>query len=174
MKHLLLLRHAKSSWKDFSLPDHDRGLNKRGKLSAPLMGNKLSIKSIQPQLIISSTAKRALKTAKLIAKEINYSEIDIKTNRNLFHASPETITNIISQCDDSIQKLMLVGHNPGVTGFANLLLNKIQFNNIPTAGLITFSIDINNWKELLSQQSIQSLNVNLLDYDYPKLIDSNN
>lgn len=166
MKHLILLRHAKSSWKDQSLTDHDRPLNTRGKSTAPIMGQRLATKDIKPQLIISSTANRAFKTACIVAKEIKYEVKNIKTNRNLFHAWPEEMIKIVSECDDSWDKIMLVGHNPGMTMFANLLLKSNKFDNIPTAGLATFSLDIKNWKQILKHQLIQC---ELIDYDYPKL-----
>ncbi|MCB1586456.1 MAG: histidine phosphatase family protein, partial [Xanthomonadales bacterium] len=66
MKHLIILRHAKSNWSDLSLSDHDRSLNQRGKNSAPIMGQRLSKKPIQPQLVLCSTAVRAKATAKKV------------------------------------------------------------------------------------------------------------
>jgi phosphohistidine phosphatase len=72
MKTIILVRHAKSSWKDLSLDDFDRPLNKRGKINAPLMGEKLKERQIMPDLILSSPAKRARKTATTIAKKIGY------------------------------------------------------------------------------------------------------
>lgn len=166
MKQILLLRHAKSSWKDENLSDHDRPLNKRGKHTAPIMGQRLAIKEYQPQHIISSTAKRALDTASIVANEIKYDKERIETNRKLFHAWPDEISEVIAQCDDSINKLMMVGHNPGMTMYANQLLKSHRFENIPTAGLVTISININNWQEILKPENITC---QLIDYDYPKL-----
>jgi len=167
MKYLLILRHAKSSWKDLNLADHDRPLNKRGKRTAPIMGQRLSIKNHLPEHIISSTAKRALKTAYIVANEINYDENHIETNRNLFHAYPEDMCEVISHCDDSINILMLVAHNPGLTMLANQLLKSIKFENIPTAGLVTIALDINHWNEI---NNLDSIACHLIDYDYPKLM----
>ncbi|MFK8012211.1 MAG: histidine phosphatase family protein [Marinicellaceae bacterium] len=166
MKYLLIMRHAKSSWKDASLSDHDRPLNKRGKRTAPIMAQRLSRKSIQPQHIISSTAKRAWDTACIVTNAIEYPTKKIESRRKLFHAWPDEILKITSDCDDSINQLMLVGHNPGMTMLANQLLNSNHFDNIPTAGLVTLSIEINNWQELLMLKPGKS---ELVDYDYPKL-----
>jgi len=165
MKHLILLRHAKSSWKDSSLSDHDRPLNKRGKRTAPIMGKRLLNKSIQPQLIISSTAKRALKTASIVANAIDYPTNRIESTRRLFHAWPDDILQVASECNNSINVLMLVGHNPGTTDLANQLLESHYFYNVPTAGLVTLEININNWKTI-TQDTIKC---KLIDYDYPKL-----
>jgi len=166
MKYILLLRHAKSSWKDLSLSDHNRPLNKRGKRTAPIMGQRLSIKEHQPQYVISSTAKRALDTACIVTNEIGFNLDKIETKSRLFHAWPDDICEVIAQCDDSFDKLMVVGHNPGVTMLANELLKSNKFNNIPTAGLVTISLDINNWQEILKHENI---NCQLIDYDFPKL-----
>ena len=70
MKHLIILRHAKSNWSDLSLSDHDRPLNQRGKNSAPIMGQRLSKKSIQPQIVLCSTAARAQATAQKVLDQI--------------------------------------------------------------------------------------------------------
>ncbi len=75
MKTLYIIRHAKSSWKDTTLDDFDRSLNKRGKLNAPLMGDRLKSKNIVPDLILSSPAKRAKKTAKIIAEKVEYARV---------------------------------------------------------------------------------------------------
>jgi phosphohistidine phosphatase len=166
MKYILLLRHAKSSWKDTSLSDHDRPLNKRGKRTAPVMGQRLAIKECQPHHIISSTAKRALDTASIVANEIAYSIEHIEIKGELFHAWPDEISKVIAQCDDSINNLMVVGHNPGMTIFANQLLKSHRFDNIPTAGLVTISLDINNWQEILKHENI---NCQLFDYVCLKL-----
>ena len=167
MKYLILLRHAKSSWKNLSLSDHDRPLNKRGKQAAPMMGKRLLMKSFHPQLILTSTAKRALKTAKLMAKEINLPKHKLQTSSKLYHAMPDEMRAVISQCDDSYQTVMLVAHNPGITYFANELLNERYFYNIPTTGIVTFSIDVSSWQYVLDLNIC--MKAELVDYDYPKL-----
>jgi len=164
MKYLILIRHAKSSWKNQILSDHDRPLNKRGKKAALLMGQKLAYKPIKPELIISSTAKRALITAKKIAKEINHPKSKIKADPNLYHASTLQLLGVISKSPNTIHNLMLVGHNPSMTFLANSLLKKHQFDNIPTAGMVTLSLSIKFWKDILSND----IKIQLIDYDYPK------
>jgi phosphohistidine phosphatase len=168
MKHLLLFRHAKSCWKDLNLSDHDRPLNRRGNKAAPQMGEKLSKKEVKPDLIITSSAIRALSTAELLAQKINYSLDKIQINQNLYHASINEMMKVCSKCSKQVDNLMLVGHNPGLTQFANHLLqyDNQYFANIPTAGLVTISMDIDSWQQL--DNSISLLKIELLDYDYPK------
>ena len=167
MKYIQILRHAKSSWKDLKLHDHDRELNKRGKRTAPIMAQRLSQKPTQPQLILSSTAKRAYLTAKIIAKGINYPVSKIKINQSLYHASVNELLLIISQTKNTINNLMLVGHNPGLNNLVNQLFQTHHyFDNIPTAGLLTVSVDITSWQQVLKNSLFSQ--VELLDYDYPK------
>ncbi|MCF6299544.1 MAG: histidine phosphatase family protein [Proteobacteria bacterium] len=169
MKYLLLMRHAKSSWKNLSLQDFDRPLNKRGKKAAPLMGMRLVNKIIQPQHIISSPAKRAWQTAILVSQELNYQKQQIKTDKRMYHASAQELLKVASQCDDKNESLMLVAHNPGINYLASFLLDDC-FPNIPTAGLLTMSLQITQWQQL-NKLELNNIvrKTSLLDYDYPKL-----
>ncbi|MCF6288002.1 MAG: histidine phosphatase family protein [Proteobacteria bacterium] len=167
MKHLQILRHAKSSWRDVTLSDHDRPLNKRGKKAAPIMGKLLAGKAWHPQLIISSTAKRAYITAKIIAQEIHYDDNTICVTRDVYHASAVELLALIAQVNNDVARLMLVGHNPGLTSLANNLCdNNHYFANIPTAGLVTLELDIDSWGQILRPTIAD--NVVLVGYDYPK------
>ena len=166
MKNLILLRHAKSSWKNINIDDHDRPLNKRGMRAAPIMGQRLSIKKKQPELIISSPARRAYNTSKIVAKLIGYPVIRILKDSTLYHASSEQIQSIISQSDDKYDCVMIVGHNPGITILCNHLLKKsYHIDNIPTTGMVTFNLDIQYWQQILEPNK----EIKLIDYDYPKL-----
>lgn len=161
MKTLYLIRHAKSSWKQPNLTDHDRPLNKRGKANAPIMGRRIKHKGIVPEMMISSSAKRAYCTAKKIGDEIGYANDHIVLTRDLFHADEDEILEFTRQLNDKHDSVMIFGHNPGFTWFANSL-GGLSIDNIPTCGIVAFQIDINNWAEL-SWGAGQ-----LLFFDYPK------
>ena len=161
MKRLYLIRHAKSSWKNPDLPDLDRPLNKRGERDAPFMGKRLKKSKIRPDLIISSPAKRALKTARIIAKEIGYPKDKIMIKDSLYASSVSTIVNIIQYLDESIAEAMLVGHNPDFTSLANYLTN-YGVDNIPTCGIFCVDFDIKLWKEVDQGKGILNF------FDYPK------
>ncbi len=137
------MRHAKSDWSDPTVSDHDRKLNKRGKKAAPLMGQRLKKLGIMPDLIISSSAKRAHKTAKLFAKT-NNPNVKIKLDNNLYHTDFQDIIETIKTADN-INTLMLVGHNPGFEIFAGLLLKKNI--SMPTAAIAVASVNIKNWAD---------------------------
>jgi phosphohistidine phosphatase len=153
MKTLLVLRHAKSSWDDPRLADFDRPLNKRGKRDAPRMGELIRAEGLVPDLIISSSAKRALATAKLAAEASGY-EGDIQTARRLYHAWPEEAVEVLNEVDDEITCVMIVGHNPGLEDFVDELTGEAV--RLPTAALVQIELAIERWSQL-SLESEQEL-----------------
>jgi len=161
MKILTLVRHAKSSWKDTSLRDRDRPLNKRGRRDAPVMGKRLHEQGIRPSLIVSSPAKRALTTAKIFASELSYPLEFLQRDDSLYLASVDRILDVIVSQDEGFNSLMIVGHNPGFTDFANFLSPGLT-HNLPTAGVVSVSIDQDHWN-LYEQPQTE-----LLVHDWPK------
>ena len=160
-KTLYLVRHAKSSWESDELSDHERPLNKRGLHDAPMMGKRLVSESVLPELIICSSANRAETTAQLIAKEIGYKEGDIKIVADLYCASVEGLTEIIHQLDPDQNRIMVIGHNPGMTQLVNWLCDAGIFN-IPTCGIATLQQNGSSWNNFTKGSA------KLLHYDYPK------
>ena len=149
MKTLYLIRHAKSSWDDLDLTDIERPLNERGKKDVPRMGNRLKEKNVFPDLMLSSPARRALETCKVIAKTLGFAEEKIKTDKRLYHADEDQLLKIIREIedlDDKEEVVMIFGHNPGLTVFANLLLNE-HIENIPTCGVVGSTVRAKSWKE---------------------------
>jgi phosphohistidine phosphatase len=95
MKTLFLIRHAKSSWESTALPDKDRPLNDRGKRDAPKMGKRLAKRDVKPDLILSSPARRALTTAEIIAKKLNYKRRDIVVDDRLYAGAVRDLLNVV-------------------------------------------------------------------------------
>ncbi len=145
MKTLLVLRHAKSSWDDAWMGDHERPLNKRGKTDAPRMGRLIKAEGLSPDLIISSSANRALMTAERVASFTGYEEI-VKTNRNFYLAPPEVYIHFLSNVDNSNERVMVVGHNSGVEDLVVKLTG--EWIRMPTAALAQIHLPINDWSEL--------------------------
>lgn len=144
MKTLHIIRHAKSSW-NFDLDDHDRPLGSRGRRDVKRVASYLSDNVPTPQLLITSTASRALHTALFIADEWGYAEDQIELNNSLYMAGPSEIMEVIS--DTKMDSLAIFGHNPGLTS----LINKLQteyLDNLPTCGVYTIDFQIDSWKEL--------------------------
>ena len=161
MKTLTIVRHAKSSWADTSLRDHERPLNKRGFRDAPEMGRRIGEHGIRPSLIVSSPAVRAWSTAKAVAKAINYPYEFLEKEPDLYHASVERILDVICAQDERCNNLMLVGHNPGFTDFANFLVPGLT-HNLPTAGVVSVELETDDWR-LYDRPSTK-----LLVHDWPK------
>ena len=161
MRNLILLRHAKSSWKDQSLDDFERPLNKRGKRDAPQMAKILLNKAIDFDLIISSSAKRTADTANIFADVLSIKS-DIIFDDNLYEASHKQILKVINQINDTFYNVILVCHNPGITNLVNYLSDNF-IDNIPTTGMVGLSVDI-SWKE------IEENSFSFIFYDYPKKI----
>jgi phosphohistidine phosphatase len=161
MKTLTLVRHAKSSWSDTSLSDRQRPLNKRGKRDAPIMGRRILEHGIRPSLIISSPARRAWNTAKIIATQISYPIEFLQREDSLYLASLPEILDVIALQDNGFNNLMVVAHNPGMTDFANFLSPGLT-HNLPTAGVVCVQIDQDDWNLLERPQT------ELLVHDYPK------
>ena len=162
MKTLTLLRHAKSSWADRGLSDFDRPLNKRGQIAAPLMGKRLVNKSIKPDIIVSSPAKRAAQTIKIICELVNYPKPKIVWNEKIYEASTSTLISIIQEINSELDHVLLCGHNPGFTDLSNLLTDKKNIDNIPTCGVVSINFDIQNWNHV--SPGIGELSL----FDFPK------
>ena len=160
-KTLYLVRHAKSSWSDLSLSDRDRPLNKRGRRSAPDMGSRLALKGHQPDLIISSPAKRALMTAGIIAKELDYDKSEILTDESMYFSGDRGMLKMLEGVDDRYQRVMIVGHNPAMTSLMNSLVETSVYN-MPTCAIAVIGYNMASWSALRSADG------NLLDYDFPK------
>jgi len=158
MKTVYFLRHAKSSWKDAKLSDIDRPLNKRGKEAAPEMAQKIRKAGLIPQLIISSPAKRTFRTASLIATGIDYTEQNIKIDMNLYGANTNEVHRIITEMEEGLDTIMLVGHNPAFTQMLSFYTDE-ELDNLPTCGLLEIAFDVDHWKNIQPKagQFIQKL-----------------
>ena len=145
MKSILILRHAKSSWKLPDVNDHDRPLNKRGKRDAPHMGEIIQDKNLVPDFIISSTAKRAHSTAKAVAKAAGYKG-DITLNQSLYAAPPTAYIDVLHDLPNKYTRVLLVGHNPGLEQLVNMLSS--EEHTMPTCSLVHVQLCINTWSEI--------------------------
>jgi phosphohistidine phosphatase len=160
MKHLYLIRHAKSSWSNPLLDDFDRPLNKRGENDAPFMANILLRQHISPNIILSSPAKRAKTTAEIFAHTLGYSK-KIVWNKDLYLTSPKTLLNILHTIPHKYNTVFIFGHNPEFTEFANSISSK-TIENIPTCGIVGFELNIKEWNELCKETS------SLICFEFPK------
>ena len=146
MKTLMLLRHAKSSWKDESLDDHERPLNKRGKRAAPLMGRLLKKEALVPDLIISSTAVRARTTAEAVAESSGYARA-VELDEELYLAPAGKLLDVAARIPgDTVRSLLLVAHNPGMEDLVAMLSGRSE--RFPTAALAVFDLSVDRWRDV--------------------------
>ncbi|MCH6232332.1 SixA phosphatase family protein [Cognataquiflexum rubidum] len=160
MKKLVIIRHAKSSWDEPFLNDHERPLAERGLKDAPKMAKRLKKENIFPDAILSSDAERAKATAIIMAEVIDFPPKKIQFNKELYHGSVAQILSEIKKTDESVKTLFLFGHNPGL----NDLIWKLggEIDNLPTAGQFGFKFDVKKWEE------ISPKNAKIWFFDYPK------
>ena len=161
MKTLILVRHAKSSWDAPGLTDRERPLNDRGKKDAPEMAKRLKEKGIKVDLMISSPAKRAHKTAKYFAEEFGVKKDDILLAEELYMATHEAFTETVSRIREGYDVVILFSHNPGITGFASSLTN-VKVDDMPTCALFAIQAETENWK------NFQEAEKKFLFFDYPR------
>lgn len=148
MKTLLVLRHAKSSWKDPELADHDRPLNKRGERDAPRMGQLLREQDLVPDLVISSTARRALRTARLVAEESGVIT-DIVAHPDLYVSGMEAYLEVLAHLDEGYATVMVVGHNPDLEELVDALTGESV--RLPTAALTLIRLPVESWPEIADE-----------------------
>jgi phosphohistidine phosphatase len=128
------------------------------------MGQRLLKEQIMPDLILSSSAKRAAKTARLIAKEVGYKKEDIQYLDRLYHAAPSVFESVITEMNinDKVQTLFMVAHNPGITQFAFDLLKDLPIADLPTCAIVGITFEVEHWHEFSGAKH------SLRYFDYPK------
>lgn len=160
MKKLIVIRHGKSTW-EMQVRDHDRVLTQRGIDDAHLIGAALKDAQINPDIIWSSTAARALQTATIVSEYIDYQLFKLKLKRELYTFDSSELLDVISTCDDSMDTLIIFSHNHGITDLVNLL-GTTKFDNVPTAGVVAIDFKSKSWKSL--ENGITKFHI------FPKLI----
>ena len=158
-KTLIVIRHAKSSWKHSELEDIERPLNKRGARDAPVMGQRLLARSLIPDLIISSPAVRALTTAQVIADEVGFSMQKLVVDDELYACTFQCVLQVVADINDSVHRAILVVHNPAITDLANCV-SSMTIENVPTCGILT--IEASAWDRMEDGT--------LVNFDYPRKV----
>jgi len=159
MKKLILIRHAKSSWKDISLTDFNRPLNQRGKSDGPLMASYLSNRYDNFDFLHSSSSIRTFETSKYFTKQIQFGRIQY--DDYLYHCSSSSLVEMIKNYSNDYQSAVIIAHNPGLTNLINNITN-ISLDNLPTTGIAEIEFNCNSWGNISNENS------NLVDLKFPK------
>jgi phosphohistidine phosphatase len=128
------------------LADKDRPLNDRGRRDAPKMGKRLAKRRVKPDLILSSPTARALKTAEIIAKKLDYKRKSIVVDDRLYAAEADELLDVIRKLGDEVERVMLLGHNPELSELAHRLSGKII--DLPTCAVAEFTFDVKSWSHI--------------------------
>ncbi len=160
MKKLYLVRHAKSSWREEGVHDMDRPLKGRGIRDAHNTSQWLREQGDQPELVISSPATRALHTALIFSKNLDYAFSDITIEQRIYHASTRELLQLVRELSDDYSSVMLFGHNPTITDFVNRCIDH-RIDNVPTTGVACLKFDVGEWQNIDKKAE-------LVFFDYPK------
>ena len=145
MRTAYIMRHAKSRWDEPDVTDHERGLKKRGKRDAPLVGRALAERATPPDLILSSTARRAMATARRVAQAWGY-EGEVQQSDMLYERGPLQCIDLLRDLPDSVQSVLLIGHNPTLENLIWALGGPRL--SLSTCATVCLAIDIESWSDL--------------------------
>lgn len=144
-RDLILIRHTKSSWSDFSIPDFERPLKKDRIEDAKNMASKLKQLKLKPEHLICSPATRTRQTVEYFCDKLNYAYNKIQFDERIYESSAEEILSVVREIEPVIKTLVVVGHNPSLTHLANYFLeNKID--EMPTTGVVWIEFKAANWE----------------------------
>lgn len=144
-KLLLLLRHAKSSWKDASLRDFDRPLNDRGTKAAAVIGKFMRDRRLRPDILICSPAERARQTAALVMEAAGITA-PLTYDKRIYEANVSQLLDVIGDIESDKREVMLIGHNPG---FENLLSHLTGTSeHMPTASFARIILEVKKWQDV--------------------------
>jgi phosphohistidine phosphatase len=148
MKTLYLVRHAKSSWDDMSAEDYERVLLPKGINRTTQVAKYLLSKKVVPDLIVSSQAVRAIETARILARKLNYPNHEIQIEPLLYFSGSQAMYHVVFGLPNAKNEVMLVGHNPDMTQFANVFLHE-KIDYLPTTGVVSISFKTDRWEEIM-------------------------
>lgn len=155
MKKLILVRHAKSSW-EYNVIDHERPLNERGILDANMVSKALKTNHLDIDLILCSNSTRTTSTAKIFISNLNLNNTPIVFEYDLYDFAGSNLIQVIKNCKNDVNNLMVFGHNHAITAFVNTYGDKF-IDNVPTCGVTIIEFDITNWQDLNKGKTINTL-----------------
>lgn len=163
MKSIVVLRHAKAENSDFSIKDFDRALAERGVSDTATVASRLRLDTtFVPDLIISSSANRAINTARAFAREFSYSDDAIQQERLIYTGNTGDYLDIISKVSDEVNTLIFVGHNPTISRLVSVLSGK-NLGELPTCALTQFELNLSSWSKINDR-----IDHKIVYFDHPK------
>lgn len=158
MKKIFLVRHAKSDWNNPEIEDIQRPLNDRGYSNANMMSKQFKTMT---DLVVSSPAIRAISTALIFARNLNYDPNKIQIRKELYESSVKDYLSVIHQLDDQYNTIMLFAHNPTISNVAEALAKSPPME-MPTSAIAGISFECTKWSDIKTKQG------DLFLFDHPK------
>jgi len=147
MKTLYVMRHAKSAWGEPGLDDFERPLLEKGKKRTKNVIDFLLKKKVKPELIITSPAKRALETARIMLHGLHVAKDALREEKLIYTSDAERFEDVLFDIPTAVSSVMIVGHNPAVTVFINSFLD-VKIDPVPTSGVAAFEFNTSDWNEI--------------------------
>lgn len=144
-RQLILIRHTKSSWSDFSIADFDRPLKKDRVEDAKNIATKLKLLKLEPDLVICSPAKRTRQTAEYFYDKLKYEEGKVQFDKRIYESSAQDLFEVIRKTSPEVKTLVVIGHNPSLTNFANYFM-KEKIDEMPTTGVVWLELENKDWE----------------------------
>lgn len=157
MKWLYLTRHADAKPAEEGQYDSERLLSPLGERQAEYISNCLQTEHCQIDLLVSSPAQRTLQTANILAKALGYPVAQIVINPDIYNAVLPTLLEVIQHLNPQADKVMIIGHNPGMSNLANTLSKRIV-EMLPTCGMVQLAFDVPQWEDCTKNKQAQLLN----------------
>jgi len=152
MKEIIFVRHAKSDWGNEYLKDVDRHLSEKGYRDAYFSSEWFLKNKNKPELILASTATRALNTALIFTRAMGLDMKNFALEEKIYEASLKTLLSVVRTLDNSLASVMLFGHNPSLTSICNELSDDLFFDDIPTCGIVSYSFNVKSWSGVESKK----------------------
>lgn len=166
-KSLFILRHAKSSWEAGVASDFERPLNERGLRDAPKVAKAFAKRVQRVDQIYCSASRRTRETAGFFLEAFRPSTTPDITYSDILYGAPlETLSNEVASAPDSLDSILVIAHNPGLTQWANSLHPQLMLDNLPTCGLVGLQFSANSWSAILARMRSE-----LIFYMTPKTLE---
>ncbi|TPV31556.1 histidine phosphatase family protein [Paucihalobacter ruber] len=146
MKHVILIRHGKSSW-NHNVGDVLRPLSERGVSDIKKIAKQFKLLEINPDAVFTSHAKRASHTCELFCEGIDYNLNDFDVVQLLYDFEGSQVIDFIKKLSHHIKVVLIFGHNNAFTNISNIFGSK-YIDNVPTSGLVHLVFDIDKWENL--------------------------
>ncbi len=147
VKNLFLVRHAEAAEANANQRDVERELTAKGYRDAPRVGRYLFEQQLQPSIIWSSNAQRAMATAELVAEQMKYDTLKIKTSEDIYHASVRSLLQLINEQKDAHDQVLIVGHNPAISYLAEYLTGE-EIGDMMPCGVVHVTFEVEKWAEV--------------------------